>query len=179
MRTLRAYFLALQLREKLLLVAFALLILVVWGSNFSKRGLQFKRTVTTSTRNLSAQQTILDSQGAIEEAVRKTADGLVAARTLDASGLLATVSSLAKEAGIPLESRGDARSETSGQFNVHTREFVINRADYAAFKNFYLLLEGRSPYIGIERFTQLPAPGNPALVTVTMMLSAPEVVRSP
>ncbi|MEO7414560.1 MAG: hypothetical protein ABIZ81_14505 [Opitutaceae bacterium] len=177
MRTLRAYFLGLQLREKLLLVAFALLIVAIWGSNFNRRAWQFKRAVSSATLDLSIQQKWLDSQESIEANVKKTADGLVATRTLDASGLLATVSSLAKEAGVPLVTLGESRSESSGQFNVHTREFRITGADYAAFTKFYLALESRSPYIGIEHFTQLPAPGNPALVTVSLTLSAPEVVR--
>lgn len=177
MRTLRVIFLGLQLREKLLLVAFVVLIVAVWGSNFNRRAWQFKRTVAATTIDLGIQQRWLDNQATIEAGVKKTAARLDPVRTLDATSLLATISSLANEAGLSVRSSGESRDETNGQFNVHTREFTIDKAEYGALIKFYLSLQARSPYIGIERFTQQPDRVNPALSTVQLLVSAPEVVR--
>jgi hypothetical protein len=177
MRTLRALFLGLQLREKLLLVAFAVLIVAIWGANFNRRAWQFKRAAATTTVDLEIQQRWLDNQATIEADVKKTAARLDPVRTLDATSLLATVSSLASEAGLSAIRSGESRDETNGQFNVHTREFTIDKAEYGALIKFYLSLQARFPLIGIERFAQVPDRANPALSVVSLTVSAPEVVR--
>lgn len=177
MRTLRALFLGLQFREKLLLVAFVVLIVGVWGSSFNRRVWQFKRAATATTLDLGIQQRWLDNQSTIEATVKKTAALFDRHPTLDATSLLATISSLANEAGLNQVRSGESRDETNGQFNVHTREFTIDKADQAALIKFYLSLQARSPSIGIERYTQQPEVANPALSRIALTVSAPEVVR--
>jgi hypothetical protein len=176
-KTMRAFFLRLALREKILIVAFVLLILAVWGSNFTRRVWQFKGAANAATVDLATQQLWLDNQQSIEEGVRKTAEWLVPERTLDATALLAVVSDLAKEAGLTSVRSSDAHRESNGQFNVHTMVFTIDRVEWEPFKRFYLSLEGRFPYIGIEKTSAVPDRSNPALTSVALTLSASEVAR--
>jgi len=177
MKTLRAFFLLLQLREKILVVAFALMIAAVWASNFNRRAWQFQRQAATATLDLKKQQQWLDDQPAIEANAMKTAARLDASHTLDAPLLLATISSLAGEANLNVTSNTESRDESTGQFNIHTREFILDKADYGSLIKFYLSLQARSPYVGIERYTQVPDKVNPALSRVSLLLSATEVVR--
>jgi hypothetical protein len=177
MRTLRAIFLRLQLREKLLLVAFILMIAAVWFSNFNRRAWTFARQARTATADLKIQQQWLDNQATIEADVKKTAARLDPARTLDATSLVAAIDAMARDAGVTLRSLGQGREETNGQFNVHTQEFQIDKAEYPALLKFYMLLEAKSPYVGLERLTLQPDRMTPALSQVQFLVSAPEVVK--
>lgn len=177
MRALRTFFLRLQSREKLLLVVFTLLIVAVWGSNFNRRAWQFQKVARSTSVDLAMQQQWLDNRVAIENAAKKTAARLDPTRTLDGTALLAVVGSLAAEAGLRNTSSGESRDESNGQFNVHTLEFRIDRAEWEPLIKFYLSLQAKSPYIGIERCALIPDRANPALTTASLRVSAPEVVQ--
>ncbi|HEX2854215.1 MAG TPA: hypothetical protein VHO24_13345 [Opitutaceae bacterium] len=176
MRSIRALFLRFSISEKTLLVVFALLIVVVWFLGFNRRAWKFKAEARATGSELALQQQWLDNRTAIEEAAKKTAARLDPAKTLDASALNATVVGLAAEAGLR-SSTGDQREESTGQFNVHTLVMRIDKAEWAALSKFYLSLQSRSPYIGIEQCTLVPDRGSPGLTSANLRVSAPEVVR--
>lgn len=177
MRTLRALFLGLQLREKILVAALILLAAVILGSSVNRKVWNFVAAAKVTTADLAEQQQWLDNQASIEAAAKKTALRLVATQTLDANAVLATVSTLASESGLSVQS-GQSRDEgRNEQFTVHTREFTMTKVDYAAFKNFYLALQARSPYIGIDRFQITPDRVNAAFINIALTVSAPEVLQ--
>lgn len=176
MRSLRAIFLRFSISEKTLLVVFALLIVGVWLLSFNRRGWKFKVEAQSTTSELKIQQQWLDNRATIEAAAKKTADGLVATKTLDATALNATVVGMASEAGLR-SSTGDQREESTGQFNVHTLVMRIDKAEWDGLKKFYGSLQRRSPYIGIEQCTLVPDRANPGLISATIRVSAPEVVN--
>ena len=105
-RTLRAFFLGRLLREKLLLVAFALLGVLMWLSDTSKRLRAFWREQHTTTVALADQQRWLDNRKVLENAAQKAASRLDPAQTLDGTRLLAAVGTLAAEAGLRNTSSG-------------------------------------------------------------------------
>lgn len=174
-RTLRALFLARLLREKLLLVAFAVLGVAMWFSNYSHRFGAFWREQRSTTTSLAEQKQWLTSRGAIEEAAQKAAGRLDPAQTLDATRLYAAVDKLARDANLT-PGLGEQRDETAGQFSVHSLQVSISKVDWQTLKQFYVNLQARSPYINIEQFTlQAPPAGSP--LTAILRVSSVEVAK--
>jgi hypothetical protein len=115
-RTLRAFFLGRLLREKLLLVAFFVIGVLMWFSGYSKRLGTFWREQRLTTVNLAEQQRWLDNRKVIELSAQKSAKQLDAAQTLDATRLLAVVGSLSAELGL--------RNTNSGQQRRHLHSYA-------------------------------------------------------
>jgi hypothetical protein len=176
-RTLRAFFLGRLLREKLLLVVFALLGVLMWLSGYSQRVGAFWREQRSTTVALKDQQRWLDNRQALEDAAKKAASRLDAAQTLDGTRLLAAVGALASEAGLRNTSSGQQIDESSGQMAIHTLPYTINRGDYESLKKFYVALSARSPYIGIEKFTLNSDRANPAQLNLAITVSSVEISR--
>lgn len=172
---LRAFFLGRLLREKLLLVAFAVLGVLMWLSSEGKRASAFWRQQHQTGLDLADQQMWLSNQTKLEEAARKAAESLEPAKTLDSSHLLATVGSLAAEAGLRATNSGVPTNDNSGQIAVHTLPYTVNRADWASLKKFYQSLSAKSPYIGLEKFSMQSNPANQAQLNLTITVSSVEV----
>lgn len=174
-RTLRALFLARLLREKLLLVAFAVLGVVMWFSGFSTRVGTFWREQRSTTVSLAEQKQWLANRTAIDASAQKAAARLDAAQTLDATRLYAEVDKLARAAGVT-PGLGEQRDVTGDQFSVHSLQVTINKVDWEALKKFYLNLQARSPYISIEQFTlNAPPAGSP--LSAVLRVSSVEVAK--
>ena len=177
-RTLRAFFLGRLLREKLLLVVFALLGVLMWLSGYSKRLGAFWRDQRSTTVALAEQQRWLDNSKALEDAARAAAGRLDASKTLDGTRLLAAVGALASEAGLRQTSSGTEQTDLrSGQIAIHTLPYTINRADYDSLRKFYVALSARSPYIGIEKFTLNADRANPAQLNLALSVTSVEITR--
>lgn len=176
-RTLRAFFLGRLLREKLLLVVFALLGVLMWLSGYGKRFGAFWREQRSTTVALADQQRWLDNRKALEDAAQKAASRLDAAKTLDGTRLLAAVNALAAEAGLHNTSGSGATDQSNGQVSIHTLPYTINRADWDSLKKFYIALSARSPYIGIEKFALTADRANPAQLNLALTVTSVEITR--
>ncbi|MEI8088079.1 MAG: hypothetical protein WCG63_00635 [Opitutaceae bacterium] len=174
-RTLRALFLARLFREKLLLVAFAVLGVVMWFSGFSTRVGTFWREQRSTSISLAEQKQWLANRAAIDASAQKAAARLDAAQTLDATRLYAEVDKLARSAGVT-PGLGEQRDVTGEQFSVHSLQVTITKVDWDALKKFYLNLQARSPYISIEQFT-LNAPPSGTPLTAVLRVSSVEVAK--
>ena len=172
---IRAFFLGRLLREKLLLVAFALLGVLMWLSSEGKRVAAFWREQHSTTVALKDQQGWLDNRKTLEDAAQKAAKSLEPSKTLDSSHLLATVGSLASEAGLRNTSSGLGTTDTSGPISFHTLPYTVNRADWESLKKFYVALSARSPYIGLERFALQSDRANANQLNLTVTLTSVEV----
>jgi hypothetical protein len=178
MRTLRAFFLARLLREKVLLTGFVVMVAVVWVSSIAGRTGRFLREVRSTTGALNEQQLWLSNRAAIEAQAQASAARLDAARTLDATRLLAEVSAIATESGLLKNTTsGEPKDVSSGQFSVHTLQFNVTKVDWATLKQFYLGLGKRSPYIGIEQYSMQVDRANPALLNANFQISSVEISR--
>jgi len=177
-RTLRALFLARLFREKLLLVAFAALGVLVWASGFNRRAGLFWREQRATSVSLAEQKLFLDNRDKIELAAQKTAARLDAAQTLDGTRLYAEVENLARTAGLTagLSTQPD---ENSDQFAVHSIQVSITKAEWEPLMKFYHALQARSPYIGVEQFRLQVDRANPEKYHLaTLRVSAPEIVTA-
>ena len=176
-RTLRAFFLARFLREKVLLAGFVVLAAAIWLSSLAKRSTRFVREVHATTSNLNDQALWLSNKDKIEASAQTAAGQLDAVRTLDATRLLAEVAAMAAEAGLKNTTSGESQDQSNGQFSVHTLRFNVTRADWESVKAFYLALQKRSPYIGIEQFTLQADRANAALLNASLRISSVEIAK--
>ena len=177
-RTIRAYFLSRLLREKILLVALAAVLAVLWLSNVFGRAAKFVSDQKHLSFSLAQQSRWLADRPKVENAAKQAAGRLDPAQTLDTPRLLAVVNSLARDAGLhtAIGEPQDA-SSADGQFKVHTLQFNVTKVDWSALKTFYVALQKHAPYIGIEQFTLQSDRANPALLNATMKVSSIEIAH--
>ena len=181
-RTARAFFLSRALREKLLLVAFIAIGVLWWASAFLTRGSAFWRAQRATTVQLKDQAQWIKNKSMIEETAKKTASRLEPTKTLAANQLVTTVLDLARDAGLKnTQTSGSTTSTTSGQFAVHSQEFVIRNIDGApgweSLSKFYESIQRKSPYIALERFTLTSAGNNAAQLALNLKVSSVEILR--
>lgn len=184
-RTLRAFFLGCQLREKLLVVAFFALAVLMWLSSFSRRTGQFWRDQRRTTIDLAEQAQWISHSAAIEAAAQKAASRLDPARTLDGLRLTEAVQKIAADAGLRnTQSAGLTNPPGNGQFSLHTLDYNVRLTEsdparnWESLKNFYRALQQRSPYIGIEQFTLRPDAANKAQLSLVLRVSSVEITKS-
>lgn len=173
-RTLRAFFLSRLLREKLLLVAFVLLGVLMWLSSFTRRTNKFWLEQRLTTATLADQKQWLNNKDAIEATERKAAASLDASKTLEATRLYAEVDRMAREAGLGNTALSAQPDERGGLFPLHTLQVTITKAEWPPLLKFYESLLARSPYINIEQFTLRVTPPNHG---VSLRVSAVEIPK--
>ena len=178
-RTLRAYFLSRLLREKVLLLGLILIGTLMWLSAFGNRAGQFWRLQRATASTLAEQQQWLNDRVKIEANVQKAAGRLDSAKTLDSIRLVDALGHAAVEAGLPNNSytSSSAKSETNDQFKVHSVEFKVTQVDYTMLQKFYLNVQKRAPYIGIESFALAPNLADTSKQTLVLRVSAVEIPR--
>lgn len=176
-RTLRAYFLGRLLREKLLLLVFLLFGVVWWATSAGARVTHFWRDAQTTTKALKEQEFWITNRVAVEEKAQTAADRLVPAKTLDSVRLVGVLQAAASEAGLRNFKADQAGRESSGQFTIHTASFTANGNTYDSYKKFYRIIEGRSPYIGIEQFGLTSNRAVTDSLTLSLRVSSVEVAR--
>jgi len=182
-RTLRALFLGCQLREKLLVVVFLAIAVVLWLSGFSRRGGQFWREQHRTTVDLADQAQWIAHSAEIESAAQKAASRLDASRTLDGTRLLEAVQKIAYDTGVRnTQSPSPSNPPGNGQFAIHTLDYTAQLLDPDVQKNwdtllaFYTALQKRSPYIGIEQFVLAPN-ANKAQLRLQLKVSSVEITK--
>jgi len=177
---LRAFFLARLLREKVLIVALAAIVVSLWLSNLAGRAGRFGVEAERTSVTLAQQSRWLANRAAVEKAAEQAANRFDPAQTLDATRLLAAVSAIARDSGLRNYSTGSSEDLSTGQFAVHTLQFTVVRAPWSVLKSFCGTILQRSPYIGIEQFSVAAADrGNSSVdaLNVSMKVSSVEVVR--
>jgi hypothetical protein len=177
-RTTRSFFLSRALREKLLLVAFIVIGVLWWGSSFLTRSGAFWTEQRAMTSRLKVNAEWIKNQSVIEQNEKKTAASLQPEKTLNANQLLTTVNQIAAESGLKnITTSGTLPSSTSGQFAVHSQEFVIRNVEWESLSRFYEALQKRSPYIAIERFTLRATGNNAAQLELSLKVTSMEIRR--
>jgi hypothetical protein len=177
-RSARAFFLSRALREKLLLVVFIGIAALWWGSSFTARAGAFWQDQRTTTLRLREQAEWIKNRTVIEETAKKTASRLDPTKTLNGNQLVTTVTQLANDTGVKnIQTTGGTQTTTSGQFAVHSQEFIIRNVEWDSLSKFYEALQRRSPYISLERFTLNSAANNAAQLTLSLKVTSVEITR--
>lgn len=176
MSMLKTYFMQRLLREKILLVGFVALGAVLWLSNYSHRATRFWREQRSVTLELKDQKQWLANRATIEAAALKTVQDLDPAKTFDDTRLVGELSALARDNGLKF-TNDTPRTESTGQFSIHTVQFNLPNADWNALRKFYISLAQRSPYIGIEQFSLAANRANRAQLNASLRVSSVEIER--
>ncbi|MBL9202586.1 MAG: hypothetical protein JNL39_18890 [Opitutaceae bacterium] len=175
---LRVYFLTRRLREKLLLLAFLLIGLLWWLSAFGGRAGAFWRDQRRAGTDLAEQRLWLERRDVIQKSVQAAAAQLDPAKTLDRARLLDAINQAAHDANIRTGTGSSAAtSEPSGQFTVHSVEYQVTGSDFVTLQQFYLNLQKRAPYVGIERFGLVASRGNDSKLALSLRVTAVELPR--
>ncbi|MBL9188194.1 MAG: hypothetical protein JNK23_11985 [Opitutaceae bacterium] len=175
---LRLYFLTRRAREKYLLLAFLLIGVLWWLSAFGTRAGAFWREQRSTGTTLAEQKLWLDQRETVQKSVQASAAQLEPGKTLDRAQLLDAVNQAAHEAGLRNNyGSSAATSEKSGDFTVHSVDYQVNGADFVMLQQFYLNLQKRAPYIGIERFGLSATRGNESKLTLQLRVTAVELPR--
>jgi hypothetical protein len=176
-QTLRAYFFARHLREKLLLSVLLLIVGVLWFSNLGHRLDRFRHNAYQTGLKLEEQKRWLAHRAAIENSAHLAAGIFDPARTLDSTQLLAAVNAIASAADLHTTSSSGAQDVSTGEFAVHTVEFNITKVDWDSLQSFCRSLQQRAPYIGIDQFQIASDRANPSLLSASLRISSVEIVR--
>ncbi len=167
-------FLARTLREKALLVAFAVLAAATWLASVAGRA----RVVVAEARAVAAtradQALWLANRSAIEAQAAQATARLDAARTLNGTRLVGELSALAGQAGLAPEVSGQ-RTERTSQFAFHSAQVSFRRAELGALVRFYEEVARRSPYVGLEQVSLAVDRGSPGTLNATFRVVAAEL----
>jgi hypothetical protein len=176
-RNFRSSYLGRSLREKILLVGLALIAIAMWLAHFGGQVADFWRAAHATSRQLAAQQQLLDNRAAIFASAEQAASKFDPARTLNGIALTTAATDLAANAGLNNTHADEEPDVSNGQFAVHTLHFEIPKADWPALLSFAEALQKQHPYISIENF-QILADKVGDTHTANMVLSSVEIERA-
>lgn len=175
MNALKAWFLGRLLREKILVLAFVLLGVLIWLSSASTH-LQEKMRAFRSAESALAEQAVwLNNREGIEKAAKDAAANLDPAKTYDATALVGKLTGMARRAGLAVNTE-PPRTQRSPQFAIHTVQVVTRRADLGALLRFYQDLASQAPYLGLEQVTVQGDRGAPGMVNANLQIASVELL---
>lgn len=173
---MKRFFLARTLRERVLLMAFAVLIVALWAPSVLGRLAGWRRDWASARVNGETQQLWLDRQAEVEARAGRAAQALDPTKTLDAPRVFAELNGMAS--GLTAEVAA-LRSERSEQFAIHTVQVNIRQADLAAVLKFYEQVTARAPYLGIEHCSITAERANPGRISAAFRIYSIEAVAPP
>jgi hypothetical protein len=175
MNTPRLWFLGRPLREKILLLAFVLIGVLIWLSSASARLQTDMKSFRAAGAALAEQQLWLDNRATIEAAATNATRNLDPTKTFDATFLVAEVLGMAKRAGLNVVTE-PPRTQRSAQFAVHTMQVSTRRADLNAVLRFYQELATKAPYLGLEKISVQGDRSSPGLINLTLQIASVELL---
>lgn len=176
---MKSFFQKRVLREKLLLLAFGVLVAAVWASSTGGRLAAFVRTSTVAGAELAEQTLWLERQGAIEASAAAAIANLDPARSFNAVRLSAELGAIATATGLAGSTSSEALPlERTPTLAINSVRYRITRTDWDTIKRFYLELSKRAPYITIEQFTLSAERANPAQLNALLKVTAVEVAAA-
>jgi hypothetical protein len=180
-KAFKAFFLGRQLREKLLLVVFVAVGVIIWLSSFKGRAQGFWQDARTANATLATQASWLSKSDSIEARSKTAVSKLDPLRTYNDTRLFAEINRLGKEEfGNNVQVTTEA-SKQSGQFAIYSVTANINatktEADWQLLWKFYQDLQKLFPYISLEDFrvTTSGAGRNGAGGTMSVRLRATSI----
>lgn len=176
MRAFRAFFLSRLLREKVLMLLFVALGAAMWLTNFARRADAQWHSLHQLRTELADQKQWLANRAAIETGAEQAVKNLDPAKTLDDTRLVSELSAMARDANLKF-TNDTPRTERGGQFAVHTVQITLTRADWEALKRFYLAVQRRSPYIGLEQLSLAADRAHPEQLNSSLRVSSVEIIR--
>jgi hypothetical protein len=173
---MKGFFLGRLLREKVLLLGFALLSVLVWGLSLAGRTIAFGREGRSLAVERATQEMWLKNQPAIETRAQAAAQRLDPRQTYDASRLVGELSQLAADAGLTADISAQSTQRTD-QLSFHTVQVSFRRVELPALLRFYQALAKRSPYIALDQVSVTVDRGAPGQLNATFRAVSVEQAR--
>jgi hypothetical protein len=173
---LKIWFLGRLLREKVLVLAFALLGALIWLSAASDSLGANRLAYRAAQGELATQQLWLDNRPAIEEEAAAAVRNLDPSKTKDATFLVAEIMAIAGRSGLAVNTE-PPRTQASPQFSVHTVQVVARRAELSSLLRFYQELAAQAPYLGLEQISIQGDRSNPGQINATFQVASVELLR--
>jgi hypothetical protein len=174
---MKTFFLKRALREKVLLLAFALLALAIAGSHALRRSTALWQDWRAARAEFAAQQLWLDHADAIAAQATAATRSLDPAQTLNGTRLVGELSALASQAGLTADIGTQRTEESTGQFSFHAVQVNFRRAELASLLRFYTALTARAPYIALEQFSIAADRANPGTLNVSLRVVSVELAH--
>jgi hypothetical protein len=170
---MKTFFQNRSLRERVLLLVFALIGLGWWAPVTLGRIGTLRREFKDYRTERETQQLWFSRQPEIEARAAAAARTLDPTKTLDASQAFAELNRMAS--GLTAEI-GSQKSQQSGQFALNNVQVTIRRADIAGLYHFYEQLSARAPYLGIEQCVISVDRANPGLLSAVFRVYSIEAL---
>jgi hypothetical protein len=179
MKALKAYFLSLQLREKLLLAAFLVMGALIWLTVFSGKAGAFWRKESGRLATIKRQETVLQSREAVEQRAVAASATLKPGSSLNANELSAQVNQILMAAGIRNASSSivQAKDAPNSKLALHSVRASASNVSWDSLKNFYESVERRRPYISIDELTVNLTSPQTALHSINVKISSIQVMQ--
>jgi len=163
-----------SMRERVLLLVFALIGLAWWAPVALSRMGVLSRELTEFKIERETQRLWLSRRSEIEARAAAAARTLDPSKTLDASQAFAELNRMT--AGLAAEIVA-GRAQQSDQFALNNIQVTIRRADINALYHFYEQLSARAPYLGIEQCVMSTDRANPGLLSAVFRVYSIEARR--
>jgi len=173
---MKRFFLGRALREKVLLLAFAVLAFALWGSSVAKRVSARLGEWKSARAEYATQQIWINNAPAIASRAEAATHSLERAQTLNATRLVGELSNLAAQAGLTADI-GSQRTERTDQFAFNTVQVNFRRSELAPLLRFYSALAQRAPYMSVEQFSLATDRANPGALNVSLRVVSVELAR--
>jgi hypothetical protein len=176
MNRVRTFFMTRALREKVLLVAFAALAVLIWGGAVVTRAGAMLSNLASVRAEHETQKVWLANAESIAARAAAATRSLDPAQTLNATRLVGELSSLAAQAGLTADI-GSQRTDRTEQFAFHTVQVNFRRVDLPAILRFYSAMSKRAPYIALDQFSVATERTNPGQLNVSLRVVSVELAR--
>lgn len=173
---MRTFFQRRSLRERVLMVAFALLVACWWGAEVLTRVQRQVEGWRSAAADAEVQRLWLEQRDRVGERTAEIAHRLDPAKALNATQAYAEISRLAE--GLPLE-MGGQRTDRTDRFALHSLQVTFRRTDMASLLRFYTALIARAPYLGIDQCTITADRATPGMVNAVFRVYSIERAESP
>ncbi|PXA04520.1 hypothetical protein DDZ13_04915 [Coraliomargarita sinensis] len=140
-----------SLREKLLTLAFILVVLFLWGNNWLSRLSEWNDNRKFTASELEFQQKTLERGPEFDEGLKRALARVDPSKTYAATQLSGRIDSLLRNAGLSGQADIDSVRTREGEiFNDHNLRVQLDRISIDQLINFNALLKEDTPYINIQ-----------------------------
>lgn len=149
--SVKALYKRMSLREKLLTLAFVLVILFLWGNSWLGRLSEWNDQRKFIASELEFQEQILERGPEFTEGLERALARVDPSKTYAAAQLAGRIDSLLRSAGLSGRADIDSVRTREGEiFNDHNLRVRLDRISIDQFINFNALLKKDTPYINIQ-----------------------------
>ena len=170
---MKTFFNSKSIRERVLMSAFLLIAVALWGTSLLGRTRLLQTEWKTTSQDIAEQLDWLKNKAQVENRTAKVTAQLDPTKTFNATQAFAEVNRLAQ--GMPVE-MGATRTERTENFAMHSLQVTIRRTDLKQLIKFYLDLSQKAPYLGIDQCSLSLDRANPGQVNAVFRIYSVEVL---